>query len=549
MSNLQVTIEQVAAAFAAGAALQQTILRHGEWDKYSFKLIVGAGVLDTLLTLFVHVRLSEPLVTAVQHALCLILTAVAGIYLSMILYRAFFHRLRAFPGPFAARLSTFYMTYLSARRGQVYEDVRALHRIYGDYVRVGPTEISIADPDAFNAIHSATSQCERGPWYNILNPTVSLQMVRDRKEHARRRKAWDRAFSSKALKDYEGRVAGYTDELLGVLDTKTKGEPFNAAKYFNYYSFDIMGDLAFGRSFHMMRDGVDHYFFTTTHLNMVLIGMFSRVVWLFPIYKATPIINHEYHRFQRFIRSTTKRRMDNEPHVPDVFHWILKEYKQTSNPSWQETEDLVGDASLIVVAGSDTTAATLTCLFYHFATHPEVYKTLQKEVDEFFAAGMLSRDFDTGALGKLRYLQACIDESLRLFPPVMSGLQRQTPPQGIQIGERFIPGNTIVMTPTYTMCRDPRAFPRGDEFIPERWTTQPELVRDPAVNVPFSVGRFSCVGKQLGLMEVRRVTVLIARKFDVAMAPGQTKEAFLGGLRDNFTLATPALNLVFSPRS
>lgn len=62
-------------------------------------------------------------------------------------------------------------------------------------------------------------------------------------------------------------------------------------------------------------------------------------------------------------------------------------------------------------------------------------------------------------------------------------------------------------------------------------------------------GRFSCVGKQLGLMEVRRVTALIARKYDVALAPDQTEEAFLGGLRDNFTLATPALNLVFSPRS
>lgn len=106
-----------------------------------------------------------------------------------------------------------------------------------------------------------------------------------------------------------------------------------------------------------------------------------------------------------------------------------------------------------MVAGSDTTAATLTCLFYHFATHPEVYKTLQDELDEFFTAEVTSSDFDTGALGKLRYLQACIDESLRLFPPVMSGLQRQTPPQGIQIGERFIPGNAIVMTPTYAMCR------------------------------------------------------------------------------------------------
>lgn len=45
---------------------------------------------------------------------------------------------------------------------------------------------------------------------------------------------------------------------------------------------------------------------------------------------------------------------------------------------------------------------------------------------------------------------------------------------------------------------DPRTFPHGDEFIPERWTTRPELVKDATVYSPFSVGRFSCVGKQLG---------------------------------------------------
>lgn len=83
-----------------------------------------------------------------------------------------------------------------------------------------------------------------------------------------------------------------------------------------------------------------------------------------------------------------------------------------------------------------------------------MYKELQKEVDRFFEENETgSNDWESASLGRLQYLQACIDESLRLFPPVTSGLQRQTPPQGIQIGDRFIPGNTIVMTPTYTLTR------------------------------------------------------------------------------------------------
>lgn len=68
-------------------------------------------------------------------------------------------------------------------------------------------------------------------------------------------------------------------------------------------------------------------------------------------------------------------------------------------------------------------------------------------------------DFEAASLGRLQYLQACIDESLRLFPPVPSGLQRQTPPQGLQVGETWIPGNTIVMTPTYLLCRGECAPP------------------------------------------------------------------------------------------
>lgn len=166
----------------------------------------------------------------------------------------------------------------------------------------------------------------------------------------------------------------------------------------------------------------------------------------------------------------------------------MSDFNEKPTHTWQEEENLVGDASLIVGAGrcvylsliistlhtilkqtqhSDTTAATLTCLFYHFATHPDVYETLQAEVDALFesSAGQgasleaESEDpVDAAALAKLPYLQACIDESLRLMPPVPSGLQRQTPPQGLQVGDVWIPGNTIVMTPTYTLNRGESSF-------------------------------------------------------------------------------------------
>lgn len=107
---------------------------------------------------------------------------------------------------------------------------------------------------------------------------------------------------------------------------------------------------------------------------------------------------------------------------------------------------------------------------------------------------------------------------------------------------------------------------RPNDFIPERWTTQPDLVRDASAFAPFSIGesqqqcnpeidfltlfkgRYSCAGKQLGLLEVRHVLTQIVSKFDIRLAPNQTVEAFQEGLADGFTLLCPKLEMVFETR-
>lgn len=112
---------------------------------------------------------------------------------------------------------------------------------------------------------------------------------------------------------------------------------------------------------------------------------------------------------------------------------------------------------------------------------------------------------------------------------------------------------------------DARCFKRPDEFIPERWTTQPDLVKDGSAFAPFSMGeclkapariaqpltatgKYSCVGRQLALMEIRFVLSQIVHRYNISFAPGQTPEAFLDGLVDGFTLMCPKLELVFTPR-
>ncbi|KAL6355495.1 hypothetical protein LRP88_11088 [Fusarium phalaenopsidis] len=427
--------------FLFGVILHVAFFCRGEWDIYTNKIVVawlGTLAASTFLIAQSDKHENDSHWEAFTIALKHCSTLVAGTICSILIYRAVFHRLNVFPGPFKARLSNLYVTALGLKNRHLYKEVQELHKKYGDVVRI-------------------------------------------------------------ALRDYETRVVQYAELLLHQLE-KMEGQPFNAKLWIHYYTFDIMGDLAFGQSFGMLRDGLKHYYMKLGDENMSLIGAFSRLIWLFPLFKAIPGVNHTHLKFQRWLRE------QNEPPVSDVFSWILEDYESKEQPTKQDFLNLHGDAHLIVVAGSDTTAVTITSLFYELSQRLDICSQLQEEIDEYKKEHTKS---DYASLSHLKLLQACIDETLRLHPVVPSGLQRMTPPEGLQIGDTFIPGDTIVQVPSYTLQR----------------------------------------GKQLGLMEIRYVTTEILSRYNIQFAPGNDPKEYLENKMDVFTAAVPDLNLVFTPRN
>ncbi|KAG5984829.1 hypothetical protein E4U55_003047 [Claviceps digitariae] len=553
-------------AFVLGILLHIFLFNRGEWDLHTMQIIrrfVGLYV-ALAVTLVVGPQFlqylpspdSSSLVSSVSFlaswsgwfrfvfASCLAGLVLVGLFSSILVYRACFHRLNCFPGPFAARLSNFYVTRLSARKLQLYREIQDLHRAYGDYVRVGPSEISIIDAKAVAAIHSNSSPCGKGPWYNIEQPAISVHMTRNKDDHTRRRKTWDKAFSAKALRDYEPRVNKYTSLLLRRIE-ENQGLPFEASKWFNFYSFDVMGDMAFGENFNMLSTGQAHGFMKLIHKHLIVAGIFNHLIWMFPLFRAMPILNREDAQFQEWLVKQVSHREKNRPDVPDVFSWLLSDYEALEKPKRQDRLNLQADMQLIAIAGSDTTATTLSSLFFFLASNKAECVKLQQEIDACFPG---ATELDQSKLSKMKFLQACINEALRLLPPVPSGLQRMTPPEGLMIGDTFIPGETIVTIPSYAQYRDERFFALPNSFIPERWTTRPELVKDGSVYVPFGSGRYACVGKALGLMEVRLVTSTILRQFDVDLAHERAEPGFFSGLKDCFTLSASNLSIVFTAR-
>jgi hypothetical protein len=119
---------------------------------------------------------------------------------------------------------------------------------------------------------------------------------------------------------------------------------------------------------------------------------------------------------------------------------------------------------------------------FFLTSNPSKYQRLQKEVDE--------ANLNGGDAPPIPYVDAVINETLRLKPPVPGGMSRVTPPEGLTIDEVFIPGNIVVISPQHVVQRDERNFDRALEFLPERWIDEgKEMHKDERAFFPFSLGR------------------------------------------------------------
>lgn len=116
---------------------------------------------------------------------------------------------------------------------------------------------------------------------------------------------------------------------------------------------------------------------------------------------------------------------------------------------------------------------------------------LRLQLDACISKSYVSWDYFK--IKAVSYIDDIINETLRLKPPIIQGLPRETPAQGIYIGNTYIPGHVVVSVPTILIQRDPRWWEQPDEFIPERFTERKkEMGTEDVPWIPFQIGEFHC---------------------------------------------------------
>jgi cytochrome P450 len=188
----------------------------------------------------------------------------------------------------------------------------------------------------------------------------------------------------------------------------------------------------------------------------------------------------------------------------DFIHYLLNAKDPVTGRGFTTTE-LNSDSSLLISAGSDTLSITLSAALFYLLHYPGALAKVTDEVRSAFTSVEMIRSGKT--LNELVYLRACIDETLRLSPPVPSHLPREVLHGGLTIDGQYLPKGTVVGTAPYAIHHNDEYFPMPFDFRPERWivdgkaVTEASVVTARAAFCPFSLGPRGCVGKSVAYLE------------------------------------------------
>ena len=470
-------------AVGAGVCLHLGYFRQDEHHMYGLRYLQAFTLLFVTLTGTLTLGYELSLVSSLSITSSLFGCLFLGLYGSLLCYRLVWHPLRRFPGPIAARISSLWYS-TQVTNFDAHKKALELYNKYGPFVRVGSSDLMIVHPLGVPAIHGAQSPCRKASWYDEDWPRQSIHTSRDHRFHGDRRRVWSQSFSDKALRGYESRIIVYNKALINRLG-EHGGQPVNAAKWFNYYSYDVMGDLAFSKDFGMLSSGEQHFAVELLDDALSVQGL-KLPTWIFRMLIAIPGLTEKYWRFIQYCDEQLAAKMAEEKSdKPNLMSVLLA--RAGPQPSQQDLLNLQSDSRTIIVAGSDTTAATLSHIFYLLAKHPEHVVKMRQEL-----LPLMNSDgtFEHQKIQRADHLDAVINEALRLYPVPPTAIVRKTPPEGIIVDGTYIPGNMNVWTPQYVIGRSEAAYERPFDFIPERWYSMPSMVKESAGYAPFLTGKF-----------------------------------------------------------
>ncbi|KAK4166884.1 putative cytochrome P450 E-class, group IV [Cladorrhinum sp. PSN259] len=418
--------------------------------------------------------------------LIIILSLTAAFILTDLIHRIKrWRRLRHIPGPSLAGWTSLWLT----RRFiayKVFDYMIDLSEKYGPLVRVAPNTVICTDIDTLYRISGARTLYKKSKWYNItriIPNSNNILSIRDPEARKQRLRHILPGYTCKptTCDSYPSAFEAGTHRALTsfiylieskYLSTANSFRPMDFSEKCQFYTLDAFGKRAYTESFGTLQNDKD-------------------------------VLAHQANGTKP---DAKKRREDMLQSFID--HGL-------------EGDELVHEVAMSFFVASDTLASSLRLTSLLLLTHPRGYAGLQRELDSALPPTPSDCLLTAAQTKSVGYLQCVIKESLRLFPASATlPFSKEVPEQGDTLCGYNIPGGTEVSTGSviYAMGREKKVWGEdADIFRPERWEEQDEEAlskMNRAWELVFGSGRFVCVGRGIGMMELGIVIGELVRRYD-----------------------------------
>jgi hypothetical protein len=421
-------------------------------------------------------------------------------------------------------------------------------------LRTGPNSLSFGSVSAIKSIYGHGTPCVKDDQYVVTAGThYHLADVIEKQDHARKRKVLSSAYALKNLEGWEYKVADKAERLVTQFDKRCSAPPKSPSEtqrlkprdmdvdlrmWTNFFTLDAIADIGLSEKLGLVDRGHDMVEGQRTNGDVVELPLReclyptarkqSLIVWSYDWYKVLDKLTNVIPFYGRMSESAKGwdaivlrraalrlERYRAGERLDDFFQALMEDKNGASNNlEWGE---IVAEVNIMMNAGSVTTAIGIANCMYQLIKNPEILERVREEVDAALDHEDTVAPYDK--VKHLPYLRACLDESLRLFPPTPHGLPRTTPAEGLWVNDVFVPGNTTVSISALVAHRDESAFPEAEKFKPERFLGDAGKALQPYF-LAFSAGARGCIGRNISYLEQAVVIATLVRRYHFALSEG-----------------------------
>ena len=387
------------------------------------------------ITMELGIRLS-PFILLLSVVVLLVCVGVRG-YLN-------YHKAPQFPGPFLAKISPVWLL-VHTFSGKLNERNAAILKKYGSMVRIAPDKILTNDPIILRYMSAPRSNFRRGTFYDAFSLQPPLKNVLSQKDenlHNSLRAKLIRGYSGKDLPTLESDIDSNITKLVKLIRAESAaGRPIDFSSLAQYFTLDVLTHIAFSAPVGYLTQNRDVYSYIRTvsdFLQVLELGANSSLVQsildspLMAPMRPKPTDKDGMGAMMGMAKRAVSERYGPNSKVEQDMLGSFVKYGLTQ----QEAES---EAMVQVLGGSDSTATAIRMILLYVVTSPAVYAKLRKELDD--SEALFNGSLITSANSrKLPYLQACIKEGLRIWPPLQALNSKLSPPGGETVNGVHIPG-------------------------------------------------------------------------------------------------------------